>query len=139
VGGAGQYTGASSRSCIGYEDVLGELEVQKAMPHRLWPRAHSGFEYVRPGHWADPLPAAARDGDLAVQVVPLPTYASWLNPLGDVFSPKRLWRWLKQDVLHMHPFDEDWDELQATVQSFLERLTSGSRQLLRYTGLLSGA
>jgi transposase len=69
---------------------------------------------------------------LAVQVVPLPTYASWLNPI------ERLWRWLKQDVLHMHPFGEDWSELQATVQSFLERLTSGSRQLLRYTGLLSG-
>jgi hypothetical protein len=109
-----------------HEDVLGELEAQ------IWPRAHSGFEYVRPGHWADPLPAAARDGDLAVQVVPLPTYASWLNPI------ERLWRWLKQDVLHMHPFDEDWGKLQATVQSFLERLTSGSRQLLRYTGLLSG-
>jgi hypothetical protein len=122
-----------------HKDVLGNLEAQKAMSHRLWPRAHPGFEYVRPGHWSDPRAAAARDGDLAVQVVPLPTYASWLNPLGDVLSPERLWRWLKQDVLHMHPFGENWRELQAAVQSFLERLTSGSRDLLRYTGLLSSA
>ncbi|RME39544.1 MAG: hypothetical protein D6793_00970, partial [Thermoflexia bacterium] len=26
----------------------------------------------------------------------LPTYASWLNPI------EKLWRWLKQDVLHLH-------------------------------------
>jgi hypothetical protein len=52
--------------------VLQELEPQ------VWPRAHPAFEYPIPGHWPDPTDAALSSGDLPVQVVPLPTYASWL-------------------------------------------------------------
>jgi hypothetical protein len=55
-----------------HADVLGELEPQ------VWPRAHPAFEYPIPGQWPDPTDAALSGGDLPVQVVPLPTYASWL-------------------------------------------------------------
>ena len=55
-----------------HADVLQELEPQ------VWPRAHPAFEYPLPGQWPDPTEAALSGGDLPVQVVPLPTYASWL-------------------------------------------------------------
>jgi len=31
-------------------------------------------------------------------LVPLPTYGSWTGPI------ERLWRWLKQEVLHLHSY-----------------------------------
>ena len=55
-----------------HTDVLGELETQ------VWPRAHPEFEYPLPSQWPDSTDAALSSGDLPVQVVPLPTYASWL-------------------------------------------------------------
>jgi hypothetical protein len=109
-----------------HTDVLRVLEAQ------VWPRAHPAFEYARPPQWPDPTDAALSDGELSVQIVPLPTYASWLNPI------ERLWRWLKQEVLHLHPFAGHWAKLKRGVRSFLERFTEGSEALLEYTGV-SGA
>lgn len=109
-----------------HADVLRELEPQ------VWPRAHPAFEYPLPAQWPDPTEAALSDGALPVQVVPLPTYASWLNPI------ERLWRWLKQEVLHLHPFAANWKKLKRGVQSFLERFTEGSEALLCYTGVSGG-
>jgi hypothetical protein len=106
-----------------HADVLGELEAQ------VWPRAHPEFEYPLPSQWPDPTDAALSGGGLPVQLVPLPTYASWLNPI------ERLWRWLKQEVLHLHPYVADWKRLKRGVRSFLERFTEGSIALLRYTGV----
>lgn len=60
----------------------------------------------------------------------LPTYASWLNPI------EKLWRWLKQDILHLHSLPNDLETLRLQVQSFLARFISGSDPLLRYVGLL---
>ncbi len=60
----------------------------------------------------------------------LPTYASWLNPI------EKLWRRLKQDVLHLHRLADDLDTLRRQVQDFLDRFTGGSDPLLRYAGLL---
>lgn len=60
----------------------------------------------------------------------LPTYASWLNPI------EKLWRWLKQDVLHLHRFAHDLEPLRLLVRTFLERFADGSDALLRYVGLL---
>jgi transposase len=62
----------------------------------------------------------------------LPTYASWLNPI------EKLWRWLKQDVLHLHRLAHDLDTLRQQVIAFLEQFATGSKSLLRYVGLLSG-
>lgn len=60
----------------------------------------------------------------------LPTYASWLNPI------EKLWRWLKQDVLHLHRSADDLDTLRRQVEEFLDQFATGSDALLRYVGLL---
>lgn len=64
-----------------------------------------------------------------IEVVWLPTYAPWLNPI------EKLWRWLRQDVLKMHRFGGQWEELRARVNGFLDGFGSGSEALLRYVGL----
>jgi hypothetical protein len=108
-----------------HPDVLRPLEPQ------IWPRAHPDFEYLRPPTWPDPMDAARAEGDLSVQLVPLPTYASWLNPI------ERLWRWLKQEVLHLHPYAGKWSRLKTGVREFLNQFADGSTELLQYTGLSS--
>lgn len=60
----------------------------------------------------------------------LPTYASWLNPI------EKLWRWLKQQVLHLHPHAADLDPLRKLVCHFLEQFDHASPDLLRYVGIL---
>ena len=104
-------------------------DVLQALKTQIWPRAHPAFEYARPSQWPDPTEAALSGGELQVQVVPLPTYASWLNPI------ERLWRWLKQEVLHLHPFAGDWKKLKRGVRNFLERFAEDSEALLEYTGV----
>lgn len=64
-----------------------------------------------------------------LEVVWLPTYAHWLNPL------EKLWRWLRQDVLRLHPWATDWNQLLAQVHAFLDQFAQGSVDLLRYVGL----
>lgn len=87
-------------------------------------------DFVRPAHWpTQPKPSTRRD-TLPIVLVPLPTYASWLNPI------EKLWRWLRQTVSHLHPFADDSDALKAAVAAFLDRFTHGSQPLLRYIGLL---
>ncbi|MGQ9628202.1 MAG: transposase [Anaerolineae bacterium] len=53
----------------------------------------------------------------------LPTYASWFNPI------EKLWRWLKQDVLHLHRLNEDW---QALIQRVAKHTQSSCRLKLLY-------
>jgi transposase len=60
----------------------------------------------------------------------LPTYASWLNPI------EKLWRWLKQDVLHLHTLSNDLETLRTQVRDFLDAFALGSDPLLCYVGLL---
>jgi hypothetical protein len=81
-----------------------------------------------PIHKHDEVTAVAR----AQGLIPLylPTYASWLNPI------EKLWRWLKQDVLHAHHWAHDVSRLRHEVQQFLDQFASGSDELLRYVGLL---
>lgn len=62
--------------------------------------------------------------------VPLPTYAPWLNPI------EKLWRWLRQAVLHHHRKSEQWNELRQQVAAFFDQFRHGSRALLKYVGLL---
>jgi transposase len=65
------------------------------------------------------------------RIVPLwlPTYAPWTNPC------EKVWLRLKQEVLHLHPFQDDWSALQATVQAWLDHWCSPSPDLLHYVGL----
>jgi DDE superfamily endonuclease len=64
-----------------------------------------------------------------ITLVPLPTYSSWRNPI------EKLWRWLKQAVIHMHRWADDWPQLKQTVQAFLDQFHQPSPALLRYVGL----
>jgi len=68
------------------------------------------------------------------RIVPLylPTYASWLNPI------EKLWRWLRQDILHLHNHALDLEPLRAQVCQFLDQFATSSLQLLRYVGLPVG-
>jgi len=88
------------------------------------------FQPRLPDNWpTEPLPKTKRD-DLPIQLLCLPTYASWLNPI------EKLWRWLKQDILHLHRHSDDWPALKLRVEQFLDNFSHGSNELLRYTGLL---
>jgi transposase len=64
-----------------------------------------------------------------IEIVWLPTYSPWLNPI------EKLWRWLKVDILKMHRLSQDWKELKHQVDLFLVQFAKGSRQLLQYAGL----
>jgi hypothetical protein len=101
-----------------HPDVLAALE-----------RQTTPFPLRTPPSWpSEPSPRAARL-DLPIQLVPLPTYAPWANPV------EKLWRWLKQDVLHLHRHADDLPTLRALVLEFLQRFERGSPELLRYVGL----
>lgn len=72
----------------------------------------------------------AKQDNLPIQLLCLPTYASWLNPI------EKLWRWLKQDVIHLHRLSGNWPQLRERVDEFLVQFSDGSDELLRYVGLL---
>jgi hypothetical protein len=102
-----------------HPDVLAALEPQ-AWP---WPWVTS------PNATATPSPQARRL-HLPIQLICLPTYASWLNPI------EKLWRKLKQEVLHLHPWAADLVELRRQVLAFFASCADESHDLLRYVGLL---
>lgn len=60
----------------------------------------------------------------------LPTYAPWLNPI------EKVWRKLKQEVLHVHRYHSRWKEWQARVERWLSQYGRASPDLLHYVGLL---
>jgi hypothetical protein len=106
-----------------HPDVLVALEAQESP----WPR-------YRPPNWpTEPRAEAVHKWGalhLPIQLVPLPTYASWTNPI------EKLWRWLKQEVLHLHRLAHDLKALRGEVARFLARFAEGSLELLHYVGLL---
>ena len=102
-----------------HPDVLAPLQPQ----HLPWPPK-------LPPNWPTQPSAQARHDHLPIQLLCLPTYASWLNPI------EKLWRWLYQHCLHLHRLADDWDALKAQVNTFLEQFVDGSDALLRYVGLL---
>lgn len=106
-----------------HADVRAALEPQE-----------SPFPFPQPPGWpTTPSPAARRrwsDRHLPIQLIPLPTYASWVNPI------EKLWRWLRQDILHLHRDADDLPTLRQRVATFLAQFASGSEDLLRYVGLL---
>jgi len=64
-----------------------------------------------------------------MEIVGLPTYAPWLNPI------EKLWRWLRQDVLKLHRMAGDFLGLRQQVRDFLGSFAQGWQKLLRYVGL----
>jgi len=73
---------------------------------------------------------AARKANLTF--ISLPTYAPWTNPI------EKLWRWLYQDILHLHRHADRWELLKKMVADFLKQFEHGSDDLLRYVGLSNG-
>ena len=67
---------------------------------------------------------------LPIEILQLPTYASWTNPI------EKLWRWVRQSVIHLHRLSSDWQTLQDKVTTFMEQFKNGSQDLLHYVGLL---
>jgi hypothetical protein len=101
-----------------HPDVLAALEPQ-----------HAPFPFFRPRSWpTEPSPKAKRL-NLPIQLVPLPTYSPWLNPI------EKFWRKLKQDVLHLHRSANDFPALKCLVLAFLARFDRPSPDILRYVGL----
>jgi hypothetical protein len=107
-----------------HPDVLVSLEEQEAR----WP-------YYRPKRWStEPTELAVskyKDLNLPIQLVMLPTYASWCNPI------EKLWRKLRQELLHLHQLADDFSKLKEEVYKFLRQFAEGSLDLLRYVGLLA--
>lgn len=105
-----------------HPDVLVALEPQETR----WP-------WYRPPNWpTEPSPAAIRrwgELQLPIQIVPLPTYASWCNPI------EKLWRKLRQDATHLHRWADDLEALRTGIDRFLDQFAKGSLELLRYVGL----
>jgi hypothetical protein len=101
-----------------HPDVLAALAPQKTR-----------WELKVPDSWPTEPSRKAKRLNLPIQLLPLPTYASWCNPI------EKLWRWLKQELLHLHTYADDWQMLKQKVRELLDRFQKGSKELLRYVGL----
>jgi hypothetical protein len=82
-----------------------------------------------PSNW----PSAARDCvarlNLPIQLLSLPTYASWTNPI------EKVWRGLKQTVVHLHRHADDLPGLDQRVAGYLNQFAQGGPDLLHAIGL----
>lgn len=102
-----------------HPDVVSLLEPQE---FPWWPTV--------PANWpSDPRPSRPPD-TLPIQLLFQPTYAPWTNPI------EKLWRWLKQDYLHLHRLSDEWDTLKQGVRDFLDAFAGPAPDLLHYVGLL---
>lgn len=102
----------------GHPDVLACLQVQQS-PFR--PRV--------PDNWPTQPRARVMQRQLPIQLLFLPTYAPWLNPI------EKLWRWVRHDILHLHRLSDNWDQLKQRVLAFMAQFVLPSPALLRYVGL----
>lgn len=94
-----------------------------------FPTQETRFELKVSHYWKNVKGKPWAREKLPIQIVPLPTYASWCNPI------EKLWRWLKQEVLHLHRQADDWDNLKKEIKQFLDRFRQHSMELLKYIGL----
>ena len=100
----------------------------------LVPQTSPFPRYLPPSWPTAPHPTAvATWGGLAlpIQLLPLPTYASWANPI------EKVWRKLRQNLGHLHPFADDLPRLRAELDAWLARYHRPAPDLLRYVGLAS--
>ena len=88
----------------------------------FWPRL--------PDNWPGYSQGKGQFDRLPIQLVFLPPYAPWLNPI------EKLWRWLRQEVFHLHRLSDAWEHLKQKVLDFMNQFALGSQALLHYVGLL---
>jgi hypothetical protein len=87
--------------------------------------------YVAQDNWPvhfHPRVLASLEGS-RVKLLRLPTYAPWTNPI------EKVWRRLKQEVLHQHAHGDDWAGLRKAVTAWLAKWSGPSPGMLRYVGL----
>lgn len=110
---------------------IGESELRRFYPYlrQLYPLAKEIYviQDCWPVHFLASVCASA--SQQGITLVALPTYSSWRNPI------EKVWRWLKQTVIHMHPWAQDWQRLKQEVHAFLDRFQAPNAALLRYIGL----
>lgn len=87
------------------------------------------FELKTPPSWENVVGKKYKGEKLPIRIVPLPTYASWCNPI------EKLWRWLRQEVLHLHRKADEWENLKEGIKEFLNQFKKESAVLLQYIGL----
>ncbi len=89
------------------------------------------FVRPTPPNWSEkPSKKIGKLEKLPIEILQLPTYACWTNPI------EKLWRWARQAVIHLHRLSNDWTALQEKVSDFMEQFKGGSQELLHYVGLL---
>ncbi len=107
-----------------HPDLLVALELQgHPFPHHVpahWPTTPSETARRKWGHL-----------QLPIQLLPLPTYASWCNPI------EKVWRKLRQELGHLHAWADDLDRLRAELDRWLATYQQPSPALLHYVGLKS--
>ncbi len=105
-----------------HPNLLVALEKQESpFPMKLapnWPEKPDETSIKRFGSW-----------NLPIQIVQTPTYAPWCNPI------EKLWKFFRQEFLHVHRFCDDLEALRAKVLQFFERFAQGSAELLQHVGL----
>ncbi len=105
-----------------HPDVLVALE-----PHT------TRWAFSRPGNGpATPsVRAVRRAGDvrLPIQLMPLPTDASWRRLI------EQLGRWMRQEVTRVHRWATDRDQVRSHLDAFFASFATGSPKLLQYVGL----
>jgi hypothetical protein len=94
-----------------------------------FPEQETRFELKVSQSWKDVTGQNWTKEKLPIQIVPLPTYASWCNPI------EKLWRWLRQEILHLHRRADDWENLKQEIKKFLDQFREQSMELLKYIGL----
>lgn len=67
------------------------------------------------------------DADARLKVLWLPTYAPWLNPT------EKIWKWLRQKLVHMHAFSADMQQLRQRIDELLSGINQIPQEILRYT------
>lgn len=90
----------------------------------------SSFHKPLPPSWSKGRTKIDKLAPLPIEIIQLPTYAPWTNPI------EKLWRWVRQSIIHLHRLTDDWQTLQQRVIAFMEQFRGGSKKLLRYVGLL---
>jgi DDE superfamily endonuclease len=93
----------------------------------------SPFPRYLPASWS-PQPSAKAIQQwghlqLPLQLLPLPTYASWCNPI------EKVWHKLRQELGHLHPWADDLPRLRAEIDHWLDQYHRSAPDLLHYVGL----
>lgn len=102
-----------------HPDVVAALEKQ-----------NSPFAFHTPKSWSGVKPRKKFTNlNLPIQMVFLPTYASWLNPI------EKVWKKLKQEKIHLHTCTDAITDLKEKIAKWFDNLGNNKEELLKYMGL----